>query len=281
MKRNNLMILALSSMMLFSCGVNEEVKARTSWNDVEKGLIDSLLFEESSKLVPCYVFEEVTIESLTSDKENFKKGIEVTSKNANDKAIEEFEKVLTTNKYVKENDEFKLVIDDTKYLTCSASLTEGTFEYDVYYFEIVKTPEVPATGWTDKEKAIITKAYGEEYIDLMPSYALNDRILTDDTDEYNCLTLTSKTATKEDLAKFVSSLETLQFEYNDVGDFYFKFIDETNVKFVGIQTYFDPVDGNIFTIDYYLTNLNDSTNITEIGLLKMKAGLFHHLQLMS
>ena len=293
-KDNNLFILTIDESKYFTCESTltegtfkynisyfevakapkpEQLKARTKWTDVEKGLIDSLLFEESSKLVPCYVFEEVTIENLTSDKENFKKGIEVTSKKANNTAIEEFEKVLTTNKFVKENDEFKLVIDDTKYLTCSASLVEGTFEYEVYYFEIAKTPEVPATGWTDKEKAIITKAYGEEYVDLMPSYALNDRVLIDDTEEYNCLTLTSKTAAEEDLAKFISSLEILQFEYNEVGDFYFKFIDETNLKFIGIQAYFDPVDGNIFTIDYYLTTLNDSTNIIETWTTKDEGGI--------
>ena len=51
MKRNNLMILALSSVMLFSCGVNEEVKVRTSWNDDEKTKIETLLFEGSAKFI--------------------------------------------------------------------------------------------------------------------------------------------------------------------------------------------------------------------------------------
>lgn len=260
MRKKNLFLCLLSTLMLVSCGDVgiDNGLVRKTWNEEETSKIDAILFSGSSKFIPCYAFEELTITKLdVSQTSNAKGAISIKTGKANASYLDNFKATLEKSNYQYESNlnTYKYNINETSYLTCDPIYSADYLIYDVTYFASESSvSENVRTTWTEEEKSLINTVYKEEIDTLFPCYAYDDVTLINNLEEYGCLSLETKSDHEEkDVESFTNYLKQLNFIYFENGDFYYKFKDESQNYFIGIQTYLD-FESNAFIIDYYYTS---------------------------
>lgn len=259
MRKKNLFLCLLSTLMLVSCGdiESDDSSVRKTWNKEEVTKIDNGLFSGSSQFIPCYAFEELTITKLdVSQTNNAKGGISIKTGKTSSSHLDNFKETLEKSNYKYELslNTYKYNITETSYLTCDPIYSSDYLVYDVTYFvNESSVSENIRTTWTDEERSFINTAYNEEIDSLLPCYAYEDVTLINNLQEYGCFSLETKAAHEEkDVENFINYLKSLNFIYFENGDFYYKFKDETQNYFIAIQTYLD-LESKAFIIDYYYT----------------------------
>lgn len=120
------------------------------------------------------------------------------------------------------------------------------------------------TTWSEEEKQILNTHFGSGVDEILPCYAYGEITLTDNFTDYGCVSFVATDVTSEEkITIFENYVENFGFSlYENYAHFNFKYVLD-NKYLAGIDCYLDPLSDNAFTIDYYVSELDSTTQFVE------------------